>query len=103
MNGKLLRVHIDGDDRWDGAPLYEAVVERCRAMGIAGATVLSGVEGFGETGHIHRRRRELPLVVLVVDSVENIERVIPYIEQMVPTGVIAISDVEVIRVERSSN
>lgn len=102
--GKLLRVHIDCGDRFGGKPLYEAIVDRCREMSIAGATVLAGVEGYGETGRKQKRRltaNEEPVVVVVVDSAENVARIIPELEAMVHTGVIAVSDVGVVRVERS--
>ena len=95
---KLLRVHISHGDRYGGKPLYEAIVDRCRELHIAGATVISGVEGYGELARIDKR----PLVVLIVDSAENIARLTPALETMIHTGVIAQSDVNVIRVENQA-
>jgi PII-like signaling protein len=99
---KLLRLHFSESHRHDGKPLYEAIVHRCQALGIAGATVFRGVEGFGETGELHRRRlirKDAPIVVTIVDSAENLARVIPDIEAMMEGGMIAVSDVEAIRIE----
>jgi PII-like signaling protein len=102
---KLLRLHFSEEDRYKGVPLYEAVVQACRSLGIAGATVFRGMEGYGESTEIHRRRiiaHDEPIVVTIVESAENIERLMPEIEKMVDTGMIAISDVEMIRIEGQS-
>lgn len=102
-NGKLLRVHLSETDRLDHQPLYEAIVEKCRAMKIAGATVFRGLEGYGETGEMHRAhlvRHDQPIVISIVDTAENIARLTPVIEQMMNTGILAESDVQVIRVEK---
>jgi PII-like signaling protein len=102
--GKLLRVHIQERDKFQGRPLYEAIVNKCREMGIAGATVYRGLEGYGETSEIHRRHvlsHDQPIVVTVIDSAENIARLLPAVEQMVDKGMIAISDVEVVRIRKS--
>jgi PII-like signaling protein len=99
---KLLRLHFSESDRRGGRPLYEAIVDRCKELGIAGATVFRGLEGFGETAEMHRRhllRRDQPIVVTVVDTPENIARLIPELESLLDTGVIAVSDVEAIRIE----
>jgi PII-like signaling protein len=102
--GKLLRVHILEQDKFQGRPLYEAIVNKCREMGIAGATVYRGLEGYGETSEIHRHHvlsHDQPIVVTVIDSAENIARLLPEVEQMVDKGMIAISDVEVLRIQKS--
>jgi PII-like signaling protein len=99
---KLLRLHFSESHRYEGRPLYEAIVDRCKEMGIAGATVFRGLEGFGDTAEMHRRHllhHDQPIVVTVVDTAENIARLIPEVEPMLDTGVIAVSDVEVIRIE----
>jgi PII-like signaling protein len=100
---KILRVHVSAADKYDGKPLYEAIVSRCREMSIGGATVFEGLEGFGETAAIHRRHLiggDQPVVIVVVDSPENIDRIAPVIEAMIGTGVIAISDAEMTRVQK---
>jgi PII-like signaling protein len=101
---KLLRLHFGENDRHQGKPLYEAIVQRCRELKIAGATVFRGLEGYGETAEMHRHhlgRKDQPIVVTIVDTEENLSRLIPEVEQMMATGMIAMSDVECIRVERA--
>ena len=92
---RLLRLHFSARDSWQGQPLYEAIVQRCRELHIAGATVFRGLEGYGETAGIDRH----PIVVTIVDTAENIARLLPELESMMDTGMIAASDVEVIRIE----
>jgi uncharacterized protein len=99
---KLLRLHFSEEDRYGGIPLYEALATKCRTLGIAGITVFRGMEGYGEAAEIHRHRilaHDQPIVVTVVESAENIERLMPEIEKMVDTGMIAISNVEMIRIQ----
>jgi PII-like signaling protein len=93
---RLLRLHFSERDRYGGAPLYEAIVQRCRELHIAGATVFRGLEGYGETAGLDRH----PIVVTIVDSAENIDRLLPELEAMMDTGIIAASDVDTIRIEK---
>ncbi len=93
---RMLRLHFSAQARHAGRPLYEAVVDRCRELHIAGATVFRGLEGYGETAAIGRG----PIVVAIVDTAANIDRLLPELEPMLETGMIAVSDVECIRVER---
>ena len=100
---KLLRLHFTERDRFRGRPLHDAIVEKCRELKIAGATVFRGLEGYGDTAEIHRShviRHDLPIVVQIVDSTENIERVLPVIEGMMDKGLIAISDVQARRIQK---
>ncbi len=100
---RLLRLHFGESDQYKGKPLYEAIVTRCKELGIAGATVFRGLEGYGETAEIHRHhliRKDQPIVVSVVDTAENLERLIPEVEAMMDTGVIVTSDVEYMRIEK---
>ncbi|MBI1788558.1 MAG: DUF190 domain-containing protein [Acidobacteria bacterium] len=102
---KLVRLHFSESDRHRGRPLYEAIVEKCREMRIAGATVFRGLEGYGETAGLHRARwftREQPIVVVIVDAAENIDRLLPAVEEMMDTGLIALSEVSVVRVQKSA-
>jgi uncharacterized protein len=101
--GEILRIHISESDRYEGRPLYEAIVALCREMKMAGATVFLGVEGYGETADLHRAHllhSERPLVIAIVDSAENIRRLAAAVEPMMHTGVLATSRVQMIRVER---
>ena len=100
---KLLRLHFGESDQYNGKPLYEAIVNRCKELKIAGATVFRGLEGYGETAEIHRHhliRKDQPIVVTIVDTPENLERLIPEVEEMMDTGMIATSDVEYMRIEK---
>jgi hypothetical protein len=98
----MLRIHFGEDDKWKGRPLYEAIVERCRELDIAGATVLRGIEGYGASTIIRRRHllsfsADAPILVQVIDTDENIQRLLPALDEMVSEGLIAISEVEVIK------
>jgi PII-like signaling protein len=100
---EILRIHILESDRYQGKPLYEAIVAKCREFKIAGATVFRGVEGFGETAEMHKAHlvhSDCPIVIAIVDTAENISRIVPVVEQMMDTGVIAKSAVQVIRLQK---
>ena len=102
---KLLRLHFTERDRHRGKPLYEAIVQKCREMKIAGATVFRGLEGYGAAAEIHRPHllaHDLPVVVQIVDSEENIQRLLPAVEEMMDQGLIAISEVKVMRIEKTA-
>jgi uncharacterized protein len=98
---KMVRIHFGEDDRWHGKPLYEAIVEEARRQDLAGATVYRGIEGYGASSRIHRKHlltsSDLPVMVCLIDAAEKIEQFLPTLERMVSEGLIAISDVEVIR------
>ena len=99
--GKLLRIFIGESDTWHGRPLYEAIVARVREEGLAGATVLRGIEGFGAHSRIHSSRilrlsEYLPIVVEIVDTAENVDRVLPLLDEMVTEGMVTLERVEVI-------
>jgi PII-like signaling protein len=99
---RLLRIHISEGDRFKGKPLYEAIVAKCRELKIAGATVFRGLEGYGESAEMHRShlaRHDQPILISIVDSAENLGRLIPVVEEMMDTGLIAVSDVQVVRVQ----
>lgn len=91
---RLLQVHICADDRYQGRPLYEVVVEKCRELGIAGATVMGGQEGYGSTGAIRRA----PVVVTIVDSGERIARLAAALSAMLEKGMVVAEPVRVRRV-----
>jgi PII-like signaling protein len=100
---KLMRLHFSEHHRYRGKPLYEAIVEKCLELKIAGATVLRGLEGYGEMAQIHRShllKHDLPTVVTIVDSAENIDRLAPIVEEMMDTGLIAVSDVQMKRIQK---
>jgi uncharacterized protein len=98
---KMIRVHFGEDDRWQGKPLHEAIVEAARREDLAGATVYRGIEGYGASSRIHRRHlltsADLPIMVCIIDDDTKINAFLPTLEHMVSEGLIAISEVEVIR------
>ena len=99
--GKLLRLFIGESDTWHGKPLYQAIVERVRAEGLAGATVVRGIEGFGADSRLHTSRilrlsEDLPLVIEVVDTEEHIRRVLPLLDEMVKEGMLTVEKVHVV-------
>jgi PII-like signaling protein len=98
---RMLRIHFGEDDKWQGKPLYEAIVVKCRELDIAGATVFRGIEGYGASTLIHKQHllwsSDRPIMVSVVDTDENIKKLLPALDDMVAEGLIAMSDVEVIR------
>jgi PII-like signaling protein len=101
---RILRIHTSETDRYQGKPLYEAIVAQCRELKIAGATVFRGLEGYGETAEMHRAhliRHEQPIIIVIVDVPENLERLIPVVEQMMTTGVLASSEAAMIRVQKA--
>jgi PII-like signaling protein len=106
---KLLRIHISEGDRFNGQPLHEAIVAKCRELQIAGATVFRGLEGYGETAEMHRPhliggllRNDQPIVISIVDTADKVDALIPVVEDMMDTGVIAVSEVQAVRVQKAS-
>lgn len=98
---KMIRIHFGEDDRWHGKPLHEALVEEARRHDLAGATAYRGIEGYGGSTRIHRKHvftsSDLPIMVAIIDTEEKIKRFLPIVEVMVGEGLIAMSDVDVIR------
>ena len=98
---RMLRIHFGEDDKWQGKPLYEAIVVKCRELDIAGATVFRGIEGYGASTLIHKKHllwsSDRPIRVSVVDTEQNIKKLLPALDEMVAEGLIAMSEVEVIR------
>lgn len=102
----MLRVHFTEADKWQGKPLHEAIVTKCRELGIAGATVYRGVEGFGASARIHRSHglslsHNAPINVSIIDTAEQIQKLLPHLDEMISGGLIASSAVDVIRYLRS--
>ena len=98
----LLRIFIGEDDRCDGSPLYEAIVLKARDQHLAGATVLRGAMGFGASSRLHttkilRLSEELPLVVEIVDSEENINAFLPILDDMMTSGLVTLEKVQVLK------
>jgi PII-like signaling protein len=100
-DGQLLRIFIGESDRWEGRPLYEAIVQDARAQGLAGATVFRGFEGFGARSRVHTTRilrlsEDLPVVVEIVDTEEKIQAFLPSLDAMVREGLVTVEKATVI-------
>lgn len=100
QSGKLLRIFIGESDRHKGRPLYEWIVRKAREEGLAGATVLRGLEGFGAHSRIHtakvlRLSSDLPIVIEIVDTEEKIDAFLPLIDEAVAEGLATVERVEV--------
>lgn len=100
-NGILLRAFIGDDDKFQGKPLYEAIVQKVRELGLAGATVLRGSEGFGAHSVVHRSQllemsTDLPIVIEIVDSEDKIKLLLPHLDAMVQEGMVTMEYVIVL-------
>lgn len=104
---EILRIFIGESDKFEGKPLYQAIVEESRKRGMAGATVLKGSLGFGVHSRLHtakvlRLSEDLPVVVEIVDSPERIADFLPDLDKMVTEGLITIEKVRVIAYRHGS-
>ena len=100
-DGYLLRIFIGESDRHGHRPLYESIVLQAREAGLAGATVLRGVMGFGKHSILHtakilRLSEDMPMIIEIVDSLENIERFLPVLDELIKDGLVTIEPVRVI-------
>jgi uncharacterized protein len=98
----LLRVFIGEDDRFEHRPLYEAIVLKAREMHLAGATVLRGPMGFGHSSRLHtatilRLSEDLPYVIEIVDSEDNINAFLPVLDGMMTSGLVTLERVQVLQ------
>ena len=99
-DGKLLRIFIGESDRHEGVPLFEWIVRKAREEGLAGATVLRGLEGYGAHSRLHtakilRLSSDLPIVIEIVDTADRIEAFLPLIDGAVVEGLATVERVEV--------
>ncbi len=100
-NGKLLRIFIGEQDKWQGQPLYEAIVYLAKKTGMAGATAIKGFMGFGAKSHMHtakilRLSEDLPIIIEIVDGEEKINAFLPKLDEMVKEGLITLEKANVI-------
>ena len=101
IEGKLLRICVGEADRWEGRPLYEAVVLEAKKQGMAGATALKGFLGFGCKSRLHtakllRLSEDLPIIIEIVDSEEKIAAFLPKLDKMVQEGLITLEKAHVV-------
>lgn len=100
--GVLLRIFIGESDMHDGRPLYERIVEKARSLGLAGATVLRGIMGFGAASRVHTAKllhlsEDLPIVVEIVDTRENIDKLLPFLDDTVREGLVTMERAHIIK------
>ncbi|MFI5294650.1 MAG: DUF190 domain-containing protein [Thermodesulfovibrionales bacterium] len=99
---KMLRIIISEDDKWEGEPLYEAIIKRLIMNDIAGATVYKAIAGYGPHKRYHKKKTltvhgELPVLITVMDTEDKINKVIPILDELVDEGIVVLSDVNVIK------
>ena len=102
----LLRVFIGETDRYHGKPLYEQIVLKARELNLAGSTVLRGVMGFGADSRIHTAKLlelsgDLPMVIEIVDTEDNINKLMPFIDETVTEGLVTLEKMRVIKYRHS--
>lgn len=104
LQGAALRltIFVGEFDKWHHKPLYTEIVHRAHAAGLAGATVLRGLEGYGASNHIHTTRilslsEDLPMVVVLVDAEDKVRAFLPTLDELIGEGLVIIDPVEVIR------
>jgi PII-like signaling protein len=102
----MLRIHFGEDDRWHGKPLHEAILAKCWELGIAEAIVFRGIEGYGSASRIRHFNhwplsKDAPIQLSIIDTEEQIGRLVPFLDAMVEEGLVAASTVEVIRYSRT--
>jgi uncharacterized protein len=101
-DARRVTIYVGSRDTWHGKNLAESIVERARALGLAGATMVRGIMGFGKNSRIHRAHLlglsdDLPERIEIVDCPERIDEHLPVLEEMVGAGLIVVEDVRVVR------
>ena len=97
-----LTIFVGETDQWHHKPVYTEIVHRAHGAGLAGASVLRGIEGYGASQHVHTTRilslsEDLPVAIVMVDAAERIEEFLPQLDELVTGGLVILDDVDVIR------
>ena len=106
FRARMLRIHFGENDRWQGKPLHEAIVIKCKELGIEEVIVFRGIEGYGTSTRIRHSShwkfsKDAPIQVSVIDTEERIAALIPFLDQVVEEGLVATSIVDVVRYQRT--
>jgi uncharacterized protein len=108
FQARMLRIHFGEGDKWQDKPLHEAIFAKCMELGMAGATVFKGIEGYGSSTRIRHTShwkfsKDAPIMLTIIDREQQINRLIPHLDAMVEEGLIVMSDVDVIRYARQDD
>ena len=104
--GHLLRIFIGETDRYKGKSLYEQIVLKARELNLAGATVVRGIMGFGANSRVHtakvlRLSEDMPVIIEIVDTEENLKKLWPFLDEVVKEGLITVEKAQVIKYKHS--
>ena len=104
--GSLLRILIGEDDRYKGRPLYEQIVLKARELKLAGATVFKGIMGFGADSLVHTSKilqlsEDMPVIIEIIDSEENINKILPFLDKTVEGGLVTLEKATIIKYSSS--
>lgn len=99
--GERLTIYIGETDQHEHRPLYTEIVERAHGAGLAGATVLRGIEGYGASSHIHTTRilrlsEDLPVTIVIVDTAEHIDAFLPQLDELISEGLVVREDIDIV-------
>jgi PII-like signaling protein len=99
--GERLTIYIGETDQHNHRPLYTEIVERAHEAGLAGATVLRGIEGYGASSHIHTARilrlsEDLPVTIVIVDTSEHIDAFLPQLDELITEGLVVREDIDIV-------
>ena len=106
--GKLLKIFIGESDKWEHEALYHAIIKKIKEHGLAGATTVRGIEGFGANSRVHTKgievlSQDLPIVIEVVDTEKRINEIVKVIDPMITEGLmVLLHDVEIIKYAKKS-
>lgn len=97
----LLKIYVDEQEKFNGKPLYEKIVSMANELGLAGATVFKGILGFGKDHHMHslkilRLSENMPIVIEIIDTGENIKKLVPFLEKNLHNGFAAIHEIDIL-------
>jgi PII-like signaling protein len=103
--GRLLELHMAESDRYEGKPLFEAIVAKCRELSVSGVTVFRGLEGYGPTSEMHRARlvgKDQPIIIVIADKAEIVDNAIPALGDIMGGGLMAVSEIRMKRVQKGT-
>lgn len=106
FQARMLRIHFGEDDKWHGKPLHEIIMAKCQELGLANAVVFRGIEGYGTSTRVRHAShwkfsKDAPMVLTVLDTEEQIAKLVPHLDLMIEEGLVAMSTVQVIRYSRN--